>query len=157
MNPSLSKSSFPPALSYIAAVLLLVWGVFLMLGGLINMFPDDAPPKILPSDIFMMLTLGVAPSVLGVALWLRASRQKRAAAEEALEREILRLAAQSHSKLTATDVAVRIVITVKQAEEALQSMVIKGLAQIQISESGAVVYHFYTLLSHDEKQGATGF
>ena len=156
MQPSSSKSSFSTSLSYTSAVFLLVWGTLLMIGGLANMFPDNAPPKVTPSDVFMLLTLGVAPSALGITLWLRASRQKRERKEMSLENDILRLAAQRHNKLTATDVAVKIVITVKHAEEALQSLVIKGLAQMQISESGAVVYHFHTLLSDEEKQGATG-
>ncbi|MFY7997343.1 MAG: hypothetical protein ACOVSW_01950 [Candidatus Kapaibacteriota bacterium] len=150
MRAPFANSSF----RYFASVLMMLWGVFLMIGGLVNMFPDNAPPKITPSDVFMFIALGIAPCVLGITLWLRTSKQRKERLHTELEQDILRLAKSCHNKLTASDVAIKIVLSPPQAEEALQEMVIKGWARLEISDSGVAVYHFHTLISGSEKQSA---
>lgn len=151
----MQSSSFKTPFRYILSFCLVLFSVFLMLGGLINMFPDDAPPKIVPSDVFMFVTLGVAPCVLGIVLWLRTTKQYKEQVHTTLENEILHLANRFQHKLTASDVAIKLVLTPKQAEECLQELVIKGWARLEISDSGVAVYHFHTLLSGEEKDSAT--
>lgn len=151
----MNVSSLKTPLRYTLAALLVLWGVLLMLGGLINMFPDNAPPKITAADVFMFVALGVAPSVIGIILWLRTLHQRKEFLHTVLEQDILRLAKRYHNKLTASDVAIKIVLSPKQAEDALQEMVIKGWARLEISDSGVAVYHFHTLISGAEKEGAT--
>jgi hypothetical protein len=151
----MKSSSLKTPFKYILAVILLLFGVFLMLGGLINMFPDNAPPNITPSDVFMFVTLGIAPCVIGIILWLRTSKQRKEEARDTLESEILHLANRFHHKLTASDVAIKLVLTPKQAEECLEDLVIKGWARLEISDSGVAVYHFHSLLSGEEKESAT--
>ncbi len=148
------RPSVNPPFRYIIAVLLMLWGVLLMIGGLVNMFPDNAPPKIKPSDIFIFIVLGIVPCILGITLWLQASKQRKERLYAELEQDILRLAKSCHNKLTASDVAIKIVLSPPQAEEALQEMVIKGWARLEISDSGVAVYHFHTLISGSEKQSA---
>lgn len=150
----MKASSLTTPVKYTLSVLLLLFGVFLMLGGLINMFPDNAPPSINPSDVFMFVALGIAPCVLGIALWLRTSKQRKEQAHSTLENEILHLADSFHHKLTASDVAIKLVLTPKQAEESLEEMVIKGWARLEMSDSGVAVYHFHSLLSGEEKETA---
>lgn len=149
------KTSFKSPLKYGISIVLVLWGVLLMIGGLVNMFPENAPPRITVADVFMFIALGIAPCVLGAIIWFRTVRERKEFAMMELEQDILRLAKSMHNKLTATDVAVKIVLPVKQAEEMLQEMVVKGWSQLEISDSGVPVYNFHTLISGTEKRDAT--
>lgn len=149
------KTTLKPPVKYTLAIVLILWGIFLMIGGLVNMFPDNAPPHIFVSDVFMFLALGVAPCVIGAILWFRTAQERKELAQMELEQDILRLAKSMHNKLTASDVAIKIVMQPKQAEEMLQEMVVKGWARLEISDSGVPVYNFHTLISGDEKRSAT--
>lgn len=151
----MQSTSIKTPLKYTMSVLLVLFGVFLMLGGLINMFPDDAPPKITPSDVFLFIAFGLAPCVLGIALWFRATNERKEQAHGTLENEILHLAKSLHNKLTASDVAIKLVLSPKQAEDCLEELVVKGWARLEISDSGVAVYHFHSLLSGEEKASAT--
>lgn len=126
-----------------------------MLGGLVSMFETpDGKPKISPADIFMFLTLGIAPVLGGVWIILTARKKAARFAYEQHERLILQLAQMHSAKLTATEVGIEMNITVEEANEILQQMTIKGLTRLEISDSGIPVYHFHTLISSHEKHDA---
>lgn len=126
-----------------------------MIGGLVTMFPENAPPRITAADVFMFIALGIAPCVIGAIIWFRTAQERKELAMIELEQDIVRLAKSMHNKLTSSDVAVKIVMPAKQAEEMLQEMVVKGWAQLEISDSGIPVYNFHTLISGAEKRDAT--
>ncbi|TAE21673.1 MAG: hypothetical protein EAZ92_16675 [Candidatus Kapaibacterium sp.] len=142
-------------LRYLIASICIGIGAFMTLGCLVSVFETpDGKPKISPADIFMLITIGIAPIVGGVWLILQARKKAARFAYEQHERSILQLAQAHTAKLTATEVGIAMNITVEEANEILQSMTIKGLAQLEISDSGIPVYHFHTLISSGEKRDA---
>lgn len=142
-------------LRYLAASVCIGLGTFLMLGGLVNMFETpDGKPKISPADIFMFLVLGIAPVVGGIWIILQTRKKAARLTYEAHERSILQLAQTHGAKLTATDVGISMNITVEEANAVLQQLTIRGLTQLEISNSGIPVYHFHTLISSGEKRDA---
>lgn len=141
-------------LRYFAAVGMIVFGAFLALGGLVSIFEKPGTTSITPGDIFLFTVFGVLPMVLGVFIFRRTQHIQTERTYETHERSILLLAQTQGTKLTATEVGMAMNITVLQAEKLLQNMTIKGLTQLEISDSGVPVYHFHTLISHSEKHGA---
>ncbi len=155
-SPSLfTAMQYRVGLRYLIASICIGVGAFMMLGGLVSMFETpDGKPKISPADIFMLFTLGIAPVVGGVWLILHARKKAARFDYEQQERSILQLAQAHAAKLTATEVGIEMNITVEEASEMLQRMTIKGLTQLEISDSGIPVYHFHTLISSAEKRDA---
>jgi len=70
------------------------------------------------------------------------------------ERLILRLANKCGGKLTQTEVALSLGMSVDEAREALDDLAEKGAAELEVSSSGALVYAFPGLLSEQEKAEA---
>ena len=141
-------------LRYVAAVGMVVFGAFLALGGLVSIFEKQGSTSVKPADVFLFAVFGVLPAVLGILLFRRTLLRQTERAYEAHERSILLLAQTHGAKLTSTEVGMAMNITVQQAENLLQNMTIKGLTQLEISDSGVPVYHFHTLISGREKHDA---
>ena len=96
--------------------------------------------------ITLLLTVAT-PGVAGGVLIYRYFRDRGALARgrEALrlqtyQSEILRLAAQRQGKVTVVEVTTETGIPSAEAEQALRSLVEQGVADVEITESGLLVY-----------------
>lgn len=65
-------------------------------------------------------------------------------------RRVLKLAAREEGYLTAEETAMDCNISIQQAEALLDDLVEQGSAQLQVSESGSMVYVFPNLLEDDK-------
>lgn len=86
--------------------------------------------------------------------FLEARREKLR--RESLEAEILKLAATKGGKLTVVEVVSATAVDSERVKAALDSLHLKNHAQIQISESGTLVYSFPEIKGISEKSGAKG-
>lgn len=73
---------------------------------------------------------------------------------ESLEAEILQLAARHGGKLTVLEVVAATATDSQRTEEALESLHMQSLTEIEVSESGVLVYSFPGLCSLSDKTTA---
>ena len=109
-----------------------------------------------------LLTVGL-PAV-GAGLLLRShlnDRRLGSGARDAIRAqtfrsEILRLASRKGGKLTVAEVIAELAIPKATAESALEALHLEELAEIEITESGMLVYEFPDIRRLGEKGGAKG-
>ena len=68
-------------------------------------------------------------------------------------RDSLRLAAQRDGRLTVTDAAMETGFTVVESEAVLKSLAEGGYVEMEVTESGLIVYRFPEILFGSEKSG----
>jgi hypothetical protein len=86
----------------------------------------------------------------------RLARRRDELRRQTIESEILRLAGQRGGQLTAIEVASDMAISPEAAKEALDSLALRELAEIEITESGVLVYAFHDVRHLGEKPHARG-
>jgi hypothetical protein len=116
-----------------------------------------------PATIAALLLTVALPAAGGIALltrrfWrsARLATRKEVLRQQTLESEILRLAAQRDGRLTAVEVATEFALPPERAKELLDSLMVRELADIQVTESGVLVYKFHDVLHLEEKSRAKG-
>ena len=133
--------NFSDKLVFLAGLALCFFGTLGLIGSLGNLVdPGDSSVW---TYVLATLFLGILPSALG--LWIcRHARQKgKRRARESAERTILQLARERSGKLTVADVAMNTSLSSSEAKEALDQLNLDRLADMDVSESGVVVYHFH--------------
>lgn len=103
------------------------------------------------------LCAGVLPSVFAVLLIRKLVKIKRLEKQQndiALQDRILELAKKLGGKLTVVETTTELNISLPDANNTLNQFVSLGLARLQVSESGVLVYYFDQIISHDEKNRA---
>lgn len=103
------------------------------------------------------LSAGLCIIVFSQIIWWAGRRVKRSGDEKAHaknQHRILRLAREKGGNLTVTEAAMDTRITVEKTEEILRELTISGHAEMRISDSGLVVYHFPEIERWDEKYRA---
>lgn len=80
-----------------------------------------------------------------------------AADEAERERRVLRLAEREDGRVTIPEAAARCNMTIGEAKATLDRLVLHDVAEIQVSESGVLVYVFRGFLSDKDKASATDF
>lgn len=110
----------------------------------------------------LLITVGV-PAGAGIALLAgeSAGRRRLAASRErlrtqTLESEVLRLAAARGGRLTALELVSALALSHGDAEALLRSMDVRGVAEVQVTPSGLLVYDFRELRLLGEKDAARG-
>lgn len=96
---------------------------------------------------------GVACTVFGALLWVLARRLDAAASlvrARRRENRVLRLARDRGGRLTVTETAADTGMTVAEAEEILRTLVDHGYVEMQVTDSGMMVYRFPELLMAHE-------
>lgn len=108
----------------------------------------------------LLITVGL-PGVGGILLISgRFGRGKQLAArrdrlrQQTFESEILRLAAQRGGRLTVVEIMTEFAIPQDQANALLESLVVRELADIEVTDSGVVVYAFHDVRHLDDKTRA---
>jgi uncharacterized membrane protein len=116
-----------------------------------------------PATIAALLITVVLPAAGGVALLTsplrrggRLSARKELLRQQTLDAEILRLAAQRDGRLTAVEVATEFAIPPETAKELLDAFTIRDVADIQVTDSGVIVYAFHDIKHLADKPHAKG-
>ncbi|MBD3307211.1 hypothetical protein GF339_12340 [candidate division KSB3 bacterium] len=134
----------------IAGILIFI-GLFFLLGFVVNMSEEGATVTL--ADWIALLLL-VGTPLAGGGLLLKShyghNRKLRQHAQKTVyqkqEREILRLAQQKGGRLTIPEIAVDTSMSTAEAEEFMQGLAAKGYVDMQVTDSGVIVYEFYDLI-----------
>lgn len=130
-----------------------------MLVGFLNSDAALGAPATLAA---LALTIGLP--ALGAGLLVRShytererlKGRKMLLRQQTLEAEILRLARHHKGRLTAVEVATHLAMTPEAAKEALDALVMRGQADLEITEAGVLVYSFYDIRHLGGKSSAKG-
>jgi hypothetical protein len=131
----------------------------LMLGGFLSTGRPLGQPAVLAA-----FALTVLLPAAGAVLLLRAHAAERSRVtgrkaqlrQQAVESEILRLAGEHAGKLTAVEVATAFAMTPDGAKEALDALVLRGQADLEVTDAGILVYSFHDVRHLGGKHTARG-
>jgi hypothetical protein len=73
------------------------------------------------------------------------------------ERRVLQLAESEHGRVTIPEVATHCAMTIEESKHELHQLVLQGVAEIYVTDSGVPVYVFPGFMSDEEKARAAGF
>ena len=122
----------------------------------------DVNPAALRTMVALLIGAGL-PAVGGS--WLlarhfgvgrRIGRRREELRRDTLEAEILKMAARHGGRITAVEVAGELAVPAGTAEELLNELMRRELAEIEITDSGLLVYAFHDLQHLSEKESARG-
>jgi hypothetical protein len=110
----------------------------------------------------LALVVGL-PAAGGIALLAKHFRGGGKVAErkadlrrQTMEAEVLRLAGQHHGKLTVVEVVSGLALPPEEAKDVLDSLARRELADLQVTDSGVIVYAFHDISRLSEKSKAKG-
>jgi hypothetical protein len=116
-----------------------------------------------PATIAALLVTIALPALGGIALLTKRFRGSGRLAErremlrqQTYESEILRLAAQRQGRLTVVELVTEFAITPEKANELLESLMVRQLADVEVTDSGVVVYVFHDVKNLGDKPRARG-
>lgn len=128
-------------------------GLVMLLGFIVNLTKN--PVEF--GDLVAALLFGGAPITIGGALIRSHFKDKQKALqgkEDALqkqrEKQIIRLAQQKGGRLTIPEIAVDTSMSTEEAEEFMRELVSKGYVDMQVTDSGVIVYEFYEIAHKNE-------
>lgn len=139
------------AMRYLMAYGMKGVGLMMGLGGLIAASVGAVGQDLEP------VSVGLSLLVFSQILWWGGNRVKKSAEGRAYARDqhrVLRLAREKDGSLTVLEAATEIRLTVEKAEEILRELAARGHAEMRISDSGLIVYHFPEIERWEEKQWA---
>lgn len=139
----------------VLAVPIVPIGLGLMLYGLFQMLRPEAPD----SDFFELFAIGVTQVIFGSLLWILAKKLDAAAHLVRYRRQqsrVVRLARQRGGRLTVTETAADTGLTVEEASEILKRLADGGFVEVEITDSGLIVYRFPEVLFAHEKNWSRG-
>ena len=139
----------------VLAVPIVPIGLGLMLYGLFQMLRPEAPD----SDFFELFAVGVTQVIFGSLLWILAKKLDAAAHLVRYRRQqsrVVRLARQRGGRLTVTETAADTGLTVEEASEILKRLADGGFVEVEITDSGLIVYRFPEVLFAHEKHWSRG-
>lgn len=139
-------------------VALLSVALFMVLGFL----RADVDPSAIATLVALLIGAGL-PAAGGA--WLlarhfgagkRIDDRREALRRETMEAEILNLAGRHEGKLTAVEVAGALGVPTATAESLLKELMAQSLADVEVTESGVLVYDFHDVKHLGEKHDARG-
>ena len=86
----------------------------------------------------------------------RIEARQAALRRDTMEAEILRMAERHDGRLTAVEVAGELALPANTAEELLKELMARGMADIEVTDSGLLVYTFHEVRHLSEKEDAKG-
>jgi hypothetical protein len=142
----------------VVGIALLLLSVFMLLG-LVRSGVDIGSPATMGA----ILVAIVLPAAGGIALLgvpfggrARLAKRREALRQQTYESEILRLAARRQGRLTAVELVTEFAITPEKANELLESLMVRQLADVEVTDSGVVVYVFHDVKHLADKSRARG-
>lgn len=138
-----------PIFGFIAALFSLLF-CWMAIYDLLNPGNTDTEPGVLIGLlIFFSITLGA-----GIFMMLKGSWRYKRRKYEKIEREILSLIAQKGGRITPEEIALNSQMSVEDAKVHLDRMCENGSGELQVTESGRLVYVFLGFITADEKKSA---
>ena len=142
----------------VGSALLLLLSLFMLAGFLQSDAARTAPATLAA----LLITVGL-PAAGGLALAAshfggrgRLARRREELRQQTIESEILRLAARHDGRLTAVEVASEMALAPEAAKDALDALAVREHADLEITESGVIVYSFHDVRHLDQKSRAKG-
>ena len=128
--------------------ILIAFGAFILLGVSVNLF--EAALEI--ADIVGAIVFGIAP-IAGGGLMIRsrvkAKRQALRAKERDAyvrhEKEIIRLAQSHEGRISIPEIVAETSLSTDEADAVMREMTTKGYVDMQVTDSGVIVYEFYEI------------
>ena len=143
---------------FIGAGALFLIALFMLLGFARSSVQMSAPAGL----VALLLTVGL-PAAAGAALVMghfRARGQltgrKAQLRQQTLEAEIIGAAERHGGKLTVVEVVRDLAVTSEDAQEALNALHTRELAEIEMTESGMLVYAFRDVQGLKDKESSRG-
>ena len=138
--------------------LLLLLAVVMLFGSL----QSDAEASAAVRALTLLLVVGLPGAAGGWLLYDhfsargRLDQRKDVLRRQTMESEILRLAGEKEGKLTLVEVVTALALPQAGAKELLDGMVMREMADVQVSDSGMLVYSFHDIRHLSEKSSARG-
>lgn len=137
---------------------LLLLSLFMLLG----FFRSDVTLSA-PTTAFALIITVALPAAAGAALLAgklgyrrKLANRKEQLRLQTMDAEILRLAGKHNGKLTVVEVVSELAVTPETAKRALEAMHMRELAEIEITDSGVLVYAFHDIQRLSEKPYSKG-
>jgi len=139
-------------------VSLLAVALFMVVGFL----RADVNPAALRTMVALLIGAGLPAAGGG---WLlaryfgvgrRIGRGREELRRDTLEAEILKMAGRRDGRLTAVEVAAELAVPTTTAEELLHGLMVREQAEIEVTDSGLLVYAFHDVRHLSEKETARG-
>jgi hypothetical protein len=114
------------------------------------------------SAVALLLVVGLPAA--GAALLVRSHVAERSRLtgrrallrQHTLDAEILRLAGERGGRLTVVEVATEVGVSLEGAKAALDGLLLREHADLELTDAGVTVYHFYDVRNLDDKHTARG-
>ena len=128
-------------LSVVFAVLIGLFG-FVMLAGVLIGALEGTSKYSRSTDVTLTILLGVVPLVGGVLLYRRVRRAvaRRQTAEK--ESAVLQVVRQHEGVVSPVDVAADCGMSLEEAEEILKRLQLRGFAEMDVTDTGTIIYRF---------------
>jgi hypothetical protein len=125
-------------------------------------FARSGAPLASPTTLFALIITVALPAAGGVAILRgalggRSKARMRQLRQQTVDAEILRLAIQRQGKLTSVEVASALALPGEEAKSALDSLVAREVADLDVTDDGVLVYTFHDARYLQGKSGAPGF
>ena len=134
----------------ISGGILIFIGLFMFLGFAVNISKKGFALDI--GDVVAILLFVIAPVAVGGLLIRSHFAEKRRALQdqqktlqERYEKQIIRLAQKKGGRLTIPEIAADTSLNTTEAEEFMREMTTRGYVDMQVTDSGVIVYEFYEI------------
>lgn len=144
--------------SRIGGGLLIALALFMLVGFLNADVERAAGTTLLALLITVALPAGAGIALLrkGAGGHRRLEERREVLRQQTLASELVRLAGQRGGKLTTVEVVSEFAVTPDEADRALRELVIRGVAEPEVTESGLLVYAFHDVRRLEEKPRSKG-
>ncbi|WP_428277462.1 hypothetical protein [Candidatus Palauibacter sp.] len=142
----------------VGGVALLALALFVFVGFLLS----GADPFALRTLFALFIAAGLPAAGGGLLLaghfgvGRRIEHRREELRRDTLEAEILKMAGRHGGRLTAVEVAGELAVPTTTAEELLNELMAREMAEIEITDSGLLVYAFHDVRHLSEKETARG-
>lgn len=128
-------------LSIVFAVVVSLFGFLMLVGVLIGALEGTSKYSRF-TDVTLTILLGVVPLVGGIRLYrrIRGSVVQRRIDER--ESAVLQVVRQHEGVVSPVDVAAGCGMSLEQAEETLKRLHLRGFAEMDVTDTGIVIYRF---------------
>jgi hypothetical protein len=128
-------------LAVVFALLVGVFGLVMLIGVLIQLVEGTSKYSVV-TDVLLSVLLGVVPLVGGVVLYRRVRRAVARRVREEREAAVLRVARDRQGVVSPVDVAADCGLSLEHAQEILDELHRRGFNEMDVSDTGVVVYRF---------------
>jgi hypothetical protein len=128
-------------LSVVFAMLLSLFGFVMLVGVLIGALEGTSKYSRF-TDVTLSILLGVVPLVGGVLLYRRVRGAVARRQIDEREAAVLQVARQHEGVINPLDVAADCGMSLEQAEETLNGLHLRGFAEMDVTDTGTVIYRF---------------